>query len=262
MIRIVRPAPIPAVLTGRGANQTTADNNAFDAHPRHYRDGRKTFELNSRIYGHTSVKKLLLDGQSGKCCYCERKILPSDFGDVEHFRPKGGVRSRSSSSLIRPGYYWLAYNWSNLLVSCGVCNTAWKMSHFPLSNERRRARFHGDAIGSETSVLVDPASEDPRDHIRYDGDSPYARTDRGQVTIEILGLRRGDLREVRKDLLDTLTLLRTAAIRFGPGDPDGAAAAARLAVLAQPSSEFSSMVTDFLAAPFVRPVQDVPPLGA
>lgn len=122
---------------------------------------------------------LLLEGQSGKCCYCERKILPSDFGNVEHFRPKGGVRSRLSNTLIRPVYYWLAYNWSNLLVSCGVCITAWKMSYFPLSNERRCAHFHGSALGCETPVLVDPASEDSRDHIRYNGDAPYARTVRG-----------------------------------------------------------------------------------
>lgn len=260
MIRIMRPAAVPAVLTGRGLSQTTADNNAYDAHPRHYRDGRKTFDLNSGIYGHRSVKKLLLEGQSGKCCYCERKILPSDFGDVEHFRPKRGVRSRSSRALLRPGYYWLAYDWGNLLVSCGVCNTGWKMSHFPLRNERHRARSHGDALDRETPVLVDPASEDPRDHIRYDGDSPYARTERGQTTIEILGLRRGDLREVRKDLLDTLTLLRTLVIRLGPGDPDAAAAEARLAALARPSSEFSAMVIDFLAAPFVPPVQEFRPI--
>lgn len=253
MIRIVRPAGIPRVLTTRGANQTRMDSDAYDASPRHYRSGRLSFDINPRLYGHRSVKDLLLEAQSGKCCYCERKILASDFGDVEHFRPKAGIRSPKSAALIRPGYYWLAYEWSNLLVSCGVCNTAFKGTHFPLRSERRRARSHGDNLGDEAVILIDPASEDPRDHIRYDGDSPYARTRRGQATIEMLGLRRGDLREVRKDLLDTLTLLRATAIRHGPADPLGAAAAHRLRVLAEPASEFSSMVIDFLAAPFVAP---------
>ena len=252
MIKIERPEGIPGVLSGRGAAQTLADCGAYDARPRHYRDGRASFEPRPALYGHKTVKMLLLEAQNRKCCYCERKILPSDFGDVEHFRPKAGVRSASRRTLIRPGYYWLAYNWSNLLVSCGVCNTKWKQSFFPLVNERQRARWHGSPIGEEMPMLVDPATENPRDHIRYDGDSPYGRTPRGTATIEILNLRRGDLWEARNAHLTTLTLLRKAAERFGPDDPDGAAAHAHLRLLAEPSSEFSSMVIDFLAAPLPR----------
>jgi uncharacterized protein (TIGR02646 family) len=253
MIRIVRPAGVPKVLTGRGVAQTRTDCLAYEANPKHYHDGRLSFEANSRLYGHKTVKNLLLDAQNRKCCYCERKILPSGFGDVEHFRPKAGVRQIGSSALIKPGYYWLAYDWTNLLVSCGVCNTAWKQTFFPLRNERRRARWHGDRIADERPMLVDPGSEDPRDHIRYSGDSPYALTPRGQTTIDRLGLRRGDLGEARRDLLTTLTYLRGVAIRLGPGDPDGAAAEIHLRSLADPSNEFSSMVMDFLASPFVRP---------
>ena len=248
MIRIERPAAMPQVLSGRGAAQTLADCTAYDARPRHYRDGRATFDPRTGVYGHKTVKTLLLDAQNRKCCYCERKILPSDFGDVEHFRPKAGVSS-ASGTLIRPGYYWLTYDWGNLLVSCSVCNTRHKQSFFPLGNERRRARWHGAAIGDENPMLVDPASEDPRDHIRYDADTPYGRTPRGKATIDILGLRRGDLREARIDYLALLKFLRRTAERFGPDDPDGAAAQAELLLRAEPSSEFSSMVIDFLAAP-------------
>jgi hypothetical protein len=39
-----------------------------------------------------------------------------------HYRPKGGFRQRRSGVLKVPGYYWLAYDWRNLLVSCAVCN--------------------------------------------------------------------------------------------------------------------------------------------
>ncbi len=248
MIRITRPDGIPAVLASRGAGQSRIDCDAYDASPRHYRDGRRSFALSSRIYGSKAVKSLLLEAQFRKCCYCERKILPSAFGDVEHFRPKAGVRSVSSSTLIRPGYYWLAYDWTNLLVSCGVCNTKYKHTFFPLRNERRRARWHGDSIELENPLLVDPAREEPREHIRYDGDAPYALTMRGQTTIEILGLRRGDLREARKDQLDKLSHLWLTASKLGPDDPDGVAATAYLHSLAHPAHEFSSMVIDFLAS--------------
>ena len=251
MIRIVRPEAALPVLALRGAAQTQKDCNTFNLHPLQYRDGRLKFKANGRLYGHKTVKDHLLAAQHRKCCYCERKILPSNFGDVEHFRPKAGIRQKGSPALIKPGYYWLAYDWNNLLVSCSVCNTAWKQTYFPLLNERRRARWHGDQIADEHPMLVDPASEDPRDHIRYDSDSPYALTRRGQATIDRLGLRRGDLREARKDLLTTLTLLRETATCLKPFDSIRTAAEMHLQSLAAPSSEFSSMVIDFLASPFV-----------
>ncbi len=248
MIKVMRPTSLPAVLATRGVLQTRKDCDAYDAYPRHYRDGRKGFDASSGIYAHRSVKDELLAAQHRKCCYCERKILPSDFGDVEHFRPKAGVKREGVKKLIKPGYYWLAYDWSNLLVSCGVCNTAWKQTYFPLRNERHRSRWHGDPIAGEHPMLVDPAAEDPRDHIRYAGDAPYALTQRGQATIDRLGLRRGDLREARKELLSTLTVLRDVTICLAPSDPARTTAETHLESVAEPTKEFSSMVIDFLAS--------------
>ena len=51
-----------------------------------------------------------------KCAYCERDLSPP--WDVEHFRPKGRVAERRE----HPGYYWLAYEWTNLYPSCQNCN--------------------------------------------------------------------------------------------------------------------------------------------
>jgi len=100
-------------------------------------------------------------------------------------------------------------------------------------------------------MLVDPAAEDPRDHIRFDGDAPYALTKRGQATIDRLNLRRGDLLERRQALLRILTLLRSAAEALGPDAPEARDANAHMQRLAESSEEFSAMVIDFLAAPFV-----------
>src|SRR5215468_8122036 len=67
-----------------------------------------------------------------KCAYCEEK-LSGQPGDVEHFRPKGRVcdatfrqvfidHPRWGRNIAHPGYYWLAYDWDNLLPSCADCN--------------------------------------------------------------------------------------------------------------------------------------------
>jgi uncharacterized protein (TIGR02646 family) len=241
----------PAVLLSRGATRTRRDCDAYEADPDAYRRGDASFEAGDNIYGHKTVKAALLRSQHGKCCYCERKILASDYGDVEHFRPKGAVRQDASSTEERPGYYWLAYEWSNLLISCSVCNTSWKRTFFPLENPLERAHSHLDSLTCERPMLVDPAAEDPRDHIRYNGDAPYALTVRGQTTIECLNLRRGDLLERRQALLRSLTMLRSVVEALGPDAPESREATAYMQQLSSSSEEFSAMVIDFLSAPFV-----------
>jgi uncharacterized protein (TIGR02646 family) len=250
MIRIHR-ANTPAVLMSRGTVRTLRDCAAYEADPDAYRRGEASFEASPTIYGHKTVKATLLNSQHEKCCYCERKILASGFGDVEHFRPKGGVQQDPNSAEERPGYYWLAYQWSNLLVSCSVCNTKWKRTFFPLEDPLARARSHLEPVENERPLLVDPTAEDPRDHIRFDGDAPYALTPRGQATIERLNLRRGDLLERRQALLRSLTFLRGMVEALGPDAPESLETMAYMQSLAESSGEFSAMVIDFLAAPFV-----------
>ncbi len=100
-------------------------------------------------------------------------------------------------------------------------------------------------------MLIDPGAENPRDHIRYDGDAPYALTARGRATIERLNLRRGDLLERRQNLIRILTLLRSTIAALGTDAPEAREANHHIQLLARSSNEFSSMVTDFLEAPFI-----------
>jgi hypothetical protein len=86
MIRIQRSGP-PRVLVSRGSARTRKDCEAYEADPAAYRRGDAGFKADAKIYGHHTVKASLLRAQRGKCCYCERKILATDYGDVEHFRP-------------------------------------------------------------------------------------------------------------------------------------------------------------------------------
>jgi hypothetical protein len=97
------------------------------------------------------LKEWLLDNVfEGKCAYCETVEARSSY-HAEHFRPKGRVmvrvdgtkrkpaskrartRDEEGQEIDHPGYFWLAYNWMNLLPSCNDCNTArGKRDYFPV----------------------------------------------------------------------------------------------------------------------------------
>ena len=92
----------------------------------------------------------------GKCCYTERRRDIKLERDVEHFRPKGKVTDEN-----HPGYWWLAYDWDNLLIACKVNNTIDKDNHFPLLGGGQRANTEADMLENERPVLINPAVEDP-----------------------------------------------------------------------------------------------------
>ena len=68
----------------------------------------KKYNDKSNLYKVADVQNELAKIYYFKCAYCEKDIRNEDK-HIEHYRPK----SR---------YYWLAYSWDNLLLSCGKCN--------------------------------------------------------------------------------------------------------------------------------------------
>ena len=50
----------------------------------------------------------------------------NDRGDVEHFRPKSAVLDDP----LHGGYWWLAYDFQNYLLSCSLCNRVRKKTRF------------------------------------------------------------------------------------------------------------------------------------
>ena len=75
-----------------------------------------------------------------------------------------------------------------------------------MSNPKKRARSHHFDIAEERPLLVNPAEEDPRGHIRFEEDLPTGTSRRGRATIVRLGLRRNNLREDRLKLLGNIKL--------------------------------------------------------
>jgi uncharacterized protein (TIGR02646 family) len=99
----------------------------------------------------------------GKCWYLECRN-PGTDEDVDHFRPKLGVAEAPE----HPGYYWLAFDWTNLRLSCHRANrlrinpeteeVGGKGGHFPLLNEAERAQGPGDDLTQEQPALLDPTN--------------------------------------------------------------------------------------------------------
>jgi len=250
MIRIQRPPEPPRILEDAGTRRTRELCEEYDRDGDAYRRGSKRFNFSSNVYGHDSVRQSLSAVQRDKCCYCESRLGVTSHKVVEHFRPKGAVQQDSDQRMEYPGYYWLAYSWSNLSMSCHVCNSTHKRSLFPLADHTARARSHHDNLDGECPLFINPGLEDPRRHIRFRGPAAVGATKRGQATIHGLGLRRSALEEARRERLARLKDLR---LILGMEEIDGLVGKEQIyrarrtleeAIL--PDAIYSSMAQDFL----------------
>lgn len=165
--------------------------------------------------------------QHGKCGYCEMRVIGGQDGDVEHFYPKSevwklkddpaangveqdelsAVKGREYHVISEQGYWWLAYDWSNYLLSCAVCNQKWKRAYFPVSNDPRN--IPPSKKVAETVLLLNPFDDtnNPAYHLRFNdlGQIEAKIDDAGNTdvygyeTIRTCGLDRESLRRSRKE---------------------------------------------------------------
>jgi uncharacterized protein (TIGR02646 family) len=236
MIRIERGDPPEAFLELASVTRELCE--AFDR-------GDRDFEFDSKLYGR--AKPRLSAVQHGKCAFCEAKILHTQPGDVEHFRPKKAWSEAAGKPMQRPGYYWLAYEWTNLVLSCEECNRRGKKNLFPLADEAKRARSHHARLEDEAPLFVDPAAEEPSEHLGFRQEVVFPRTERGSITRDTLDLNRETLQEHRREHLETIRMLREAALVLGK-DPLVEALYEKLHSASQPDAEYSAMVRAFLGA--------------
>lgn len=248
MIRIRKPAEPPEVLRTKGAKAQRSLCTAYSRASRSYENGKRSFEFDPDLYAHESVKQSLRKAQHDKCAFCESKFAHISYGDVEHFRPKAGWRQEDDEPLTRPGYYWLAYEWSNLFLSCTLCNQQFKKNLFPLQTPMRRARSHQDEVTKEDPLLLDPSVDDPETFISFREEVPYAvrGNARGEATIHLLGLRREALAERRRERLGYVRALRDL-VRLG--GPEATQAQSLLQRMQQDSGEYAAMTRAVLAVP-------------
>jgi hypothetical protein len=155
-----------------------------------------------------------------KCAYCEGRYEAGHPWQVEHYRPKSEV-TEFRELIDHPGYFWLAYEWHNLLLCCAHCNT-WEeksrktkgKSHPSKSNEFRvlgqRVIQPGpdpdrwlEELEAERPLLLNPYFDDPEEHLAFTEDSfIYGITERGRETVKVCNLRRPGLVEAHREAKD------------------------------------------------------------
>ncbi|MEW6154017.1 MAG: hypothetical protein AB1673_08535 [Actinomycetota bacterium] len=172
-------------------------------------------EFPFKAYKGPDVREALDRDFLRKCAYCETNIGATQPMDVEHYRPKGAVAE--GGRLVKPGYWWLAAEWSNLLPSCIDCNrqraqqimgaegatTVGKANQFPIAPGTARAGHEGGEA-AEQALLLDPCTDDGTAHLEFMEDGNVRprlvdghESERGEATIEVVALRRKGLADRR-----------------------------------------------------------------
>lgn len=212
MLRFLRPAEPPEFAPlATTANQ---DMEAFCAGGK--LPASKNFQ--DRIW--RRWKDRFVEAQHGKCGYCEVFVLCVDDGDVEHYRPKSEVTrlsddpaewgicppytARVHGRVFHPvsplGYWWHAYDWSNYLFACAICNESFKSALFPIVEDPRPPPAKGAV---ETPLLLNPYhAPDPIKHLHFSDlgqIEPRNQSRHGFETIRTCGLDRETLRQSRAD---------------------------------------------------------------
>lgn len=176
----------------------------------------KVYKGTKRINGEDRhlVREELISMYHGKCAYCESKELKPE---VEHYRPK----KRVSGDRNHPGYFWLCYEWTNLLPSCRYCITeGGKVNKFPVAGNRvanpplRGSRLIFDRclidsveLAVEEASLLNPDTDQPEKHLCFNKSGKIfkrGRSQKGAQTIDVCNLNRDNLKYHRKKLVDEL----------------------------------------------------------
>ena len=207
MIRIAKTPVPPATLVREAAAARRTLEAAYDANPPGcQRPGTAALKPRRAIYAARDVKARLMADQHNKCAYCEAAFVHSSPGDVEHYRPKAGFRQTDATPVQGPGYYWLAYEWTNLLFACEDCNRIRKRQLFPLHNDPAgRARNHHHDLAQEAPLLLNPAhGDDPAAHLTFAEEAAQGLTPEGQASVAAYGLNRPTLLDDRRERLRSL----------------------------------------------------------
>lgn len=183
---------IPQILSlapTKGTSRIKVFQNNIDT--KKYIDDKHSYKVNS-------IQQKLNEIYHLKCAYCEKKLLDSPK-HIEHYRPKSI-------------YYWLAYSWDNLLLSCGFCNSV-KGNRFEILNSQ--VKYNNEQFKDihnlssnyddiEEPLIINPEKENIIKEIIYDKNALISSSNnRVQHTIEnTCNLNRKELVELRSEVIN------------------------------------------------------------
>jgi hypothetical protein len=138
-------------------------------------------------YKYPENKDALKRSCNNKCMYCESEFDSTDYGDVEHIKPKIKFKD-------------LKFDWENLGYSCVKCN-----------RDNKKDEWDDN--------FINPFQINPEDHFTALGPLiwPKSNSIRGQVTKDILDLNRIQLVTNRSQRLIDLGNLITRYNELGDG---------------------------------------------
>ena len=176
----------------------------------------KNKHLFKGYYYRDGCRPLLEVSYYHKCGLCETKVGAATVGRVDHYRPK----KRVHGLVMHKGYYWLGYEWSNLIFICDRCNNK-KFDHFPIEDESHRLSSppvlgNGDIdffsfvldtaiLQNERALILHPELDTPEKHFIFLPNGEIKGiTNNGKTTIEKCGLNRQELTLARKKKIDKI----------------------------------------------------------
>lgn len=126
-------------------------------------------------YKNPEIKQAVKEDSTEKCIYCESKVTPTYYGDIEHLKPK-------------KKYPELTFEWSNLGFVCAQCNN------------KKRDKY------DEELPYINPYQENPSGFLIALGalicHKPNNR--RGEITEKVIELNRSALIEARMERINSI----------------------------------------------------------
>ncbi len=126
--------------------------------------------------------EILFNAFRNKCAFCESKVKHVSPEHIEHYRPKE-----------KDKFPELMFNWENWLLSCPTCNTN-KGTKFPYCDDGE-------------PCFLEPTVDEPGEHLDFLRAQILSRTNRGEKTVQEIGLNRESLTANRARWLMTVDLL-------------------------------------------------------
>jgi len=160
-------------------------------YPKKDRKDKKKYDARCRM---DDIKDALKTLYKSKCAYCEQNINDVYY-EIEHYRPKAI-------------YYWLAYSWDNLFISCDKCNRK-KLDRFEIKGKRIKSvepedlkdihRLARKYNSIEKPMMINPELEDVEDKLTFNWNTGEIESKdlRCRYTIECCGLNRKETMENR-----------------------------------------------------------------
>lgn len=160
----------------------------------------ETKEVKASCY--KKSKEKLEEIYHNKCAFCDTKYGVNTYTEVEHYRPKA-----------QNMYYWLAYEWSNLVPACRKCNNS-KLDKFPIlaskilippiengKLDKAKCLADSDFLLNEQPYILHPEIDNPEEFFNFKIDenkkgikiNGFDEKGRGNKTIDACVLNREEL---------------------------------------------------------------------